>query len=141
MKRFLVLLCLCVSSLAACDFFPESRFDLSPDSRLPRWFKVPAGMSRRDLTVTMSYYVQPTGRTATFDLYDSHKNRVAQFRGTLRGVEPIHLKAEADSPPGYPTYEVITVNGIIDVAEHRRMEAIFYLTDDPAVWKDLGVPN
>jgi hypothetical protein len=39
----------------------------------------------------------------------------------------------------HPTYEVITVEGTIDVIEHRRMEPIFYLNDDASVWKELGV--
>jgi hypothetical protein len=42
-------------------------------------------------------------------------------------------------PPSYPAHEVITVNGITEIIEHRKMEPIFYITDDPAVWKELGV--
>jgi len=141
MSRVLFLLCLSVGSLVACGFFPEATFDLSPDCRLPRWFKVPDGMSRRDLTVTMSYFVKPTGRTATFDLYDSHRNKLAQVSGALHGKEPVRLRGGAsDSSHGYPTYEVITVEGTTDVIEHRGMEPIFYLNDDSSVWKELGVP-
>ncbi len=41
---------------------------------------------------------------------------------------------------GYPAYEVITVNGVTDIVEFRHMEPIFYMTDDPRVWKELGIP-
>jgi hypothetical protein len=140
MKRLLLLLCMCVGTFAACDSFPESTFDLSPDSRLPRWFKIPASLHRGDMTVTMSYYVKPTGRDATFDLYDSKKHKVAQVSGTLSGLEPKRLRrAASDSPAAYPSYEVVTVNGTVEVVEHRRMEPIFYITDDPAVLRALGV--
>jgi hypothetical protein len=125
------MLCLCVSILAACEYFPESTFELSPDSRLPKWFTVPPGMSRRDLTVTMSYYSNLNAPDATFELYDLHKRRLAKVSGTVRNSTP---------PPRYPSYAVITVNGIVDVVEHRRMEPVFYVTDKPDVWRQLGVP-
>jgi hypothetical protein len=40
-------------------------------------------------------------------------------------------------PFHYPRYVAITVNGVTDIIEHRTMEPIFYVTDDPAVWKEL----
>ncbi len=39
-------------------------------------------------------------------------------------------------PSGYPAYELITVNGTTEVIEHRKMEPIFYISDDPAVRKE-----
>jgi hypothetical protein len=39
----------------------------------------------------------------------------------------------------YPGYEVVTVDGMTEVIEHRRMEPIFYITDDPQVKQRLGV--
>jgi hypothetical protein len=38
-------------------------------------------------------------------------------------------------PPHYPIYEATTVNGITEIIEHRKMEPIFYITDDTNVWK------
>ena len=50
----------------------------------------------------------------------------------------MHLKQH---PPGFgpddPAYEIITVNGITEIIEYRKMEPVFYITDDPAVWKEL----
>lgn len=67
--------------LCGCRFFPESRFELAPDSRLPKWFTIPTNLSREEVTVQMSYYVQPceiTGNKsglgcATFELWDIRK--------------------------------------------------------------------
>lgn len=119
----------------------ESSFKLAKDSRLPRWFEIPEGTSRDDLIVTMDYYSTFSGAEAVFNLYKkdglfSLKKVVGIPRGPLRPQNP---------PPGfpkhYPSYEVITVNGTIDVIEHRKMEPIFYMTDDPAIWKEFGVEN
>ena len=67
--------------LCGCRFFPESRFELAPDSRLPKWFTIPTNLSREDVTVQMSYYLEPceiTGNKsglgcATFELWDIRK--------------------------------------------------------------------
>ena len=42
-------------------------------------------------------------------------------------------------PLPYPSYEVITANGITEVIEHRQMEPVFYISDDPRVKEQLGV--
>ena len=127
--------------LVACGFFPESSFQLASSSRLPRWTTLPRGLSRAEVTMTMSYYVSPFGRTATFVLYDTAKHRLSKVTATLRSDGPVVLnKGQPGPPPGYPAYEVITVGGKIDVVEHWQMEPIFYMTDDPAVWRALGLP-
>jgi hypothetical protein len=64
--------------LCGCRFFPESQFELAPDSRLPKWFPLPTNLSREDVTVQMSYYSEPCEITgdksglgcATFELWD-----------------------------------------------------------------------
>jgi hypothetical protein len=40
-------------------------------------------------------------------------------------------------PSGYPAYEIITISGVDDVVEHRKMEPVFYIADDLAVWGGL----
>lgn len=123
--------------LAGCV---ESSFNLAPDSRLPKWFAIPDGMSRNELHVTMDYYVKPSGREAIFKLFDDKGKILRQVTGLQRGIRPIELK----NPPAgfeghYPSYEVITVDGVTDIVEHRKMEPVFYITDDPNIWKELEV--
>jgi len=127
--------------LSSCGFFPESSFELAPSSRLPSWFSLPAGMPREQVSVTLDYYTSSTRNNATFILYDSHKRKLKKVSGTGREGGPLTLKSPAPGyPPGYPMYEVITVNGVTDVVEHRAMEPIFYMTDDPSVREEIGAP-
>jgi len=135
LRTFLVVLA--AFQLSGCL---ESSFTLSEESRLPKWFAVPDGMSRNQLRVTLDYY---TDGDAVFKLYD--KNRfisLREIKGITRESHPIKLKNSPPGfPPGRPVYEVITANGITDIIEHRKMEPIFYVTDDPAIWQELGVKH
>jgi len=112
----------------------ESSFVLAPDSRLPAWFEVPPGHTRSEVTVTMDYYVFPTGREAKFKLRDSRGRQLIAKSGASKGLAPLTSRG---SP--YPAYEIITVDGVTDVIEHRKMEPVFYVTDDPIVRRELGV--
>ena len=123
-----------------CEWFPESTFELASESRLPKWITLPPGLTRADASITMSYYVMPWGRNTVFILRDAKGQVRTKVRGKMRGLGPSQLKHPPQGfPSGYPSYEVIAANGITDIIEHRKMEPIFYLTDDPAVWKELGV--
>jgi hypothetical protein len=136
---FLVALTIAGSSIG-CEWFPESTFELASESRLPKWITLPQGLTRADVSITMSYYVKPWGRSATFILEDTKGQIRTKVNGKTRGLGPNHLNHPPPGfPPGYPAYEVITVNGLTEIIEHRKPEATFYITDDPAVWKELGV--
>jgi len=118
----------------------ESSFNLSDDARLPKWFDIPEGMVREELTVTMDYYVMPSGGKAVFKLFDQNGKRLQKVKGVTRGKYPIELKSPPSGyPEGYPSYEIITVGGVTDIIEHRYMEPVFYVTDDPKIWEELGV--
>ena len=129
-----------LGSAIGCEWFPESTFELASESRLPKWITLPPGLTRTDVSITMSYYSKPWGGSATFILRDTKGQIRTKVDGKVKGLEPFQLKYPPDGfPPGYPSYEVITVNGITEIIEHREPEPIFYITDDPAVWKELGV--
>jgi hypothetical protein len=114
----------------------ESSFVLAPSSRLPAWFEVPAGHTRDDLKVTMDYYVRSYGREAVFYLIDSDGRTLTKKRGTQLGLQPLIAKS---SVGGYPSYEIITVDGVTDLIEHRVPEPVFYICDDPNVREELGM--
>ena len=125
-------------AIVGCEYFPESTFELASESRLPKWITVPPGLTRADVSVTMSYYIKPWGSTATFIIQYRNIQTPAKVDGKVKGLEPLHLKHPPQGfAPGYPSYEIITVNGITEIIEHRKMEPVFYITDDPAVWKEL----
>jgi len=140
-KLLLVLVALTISgSAVGCEWFPESTFELASESRLPKWITLPPGLARADVSITMNYYVMPWGRSATFILKDTKGKIRTKVDGKTRGLGPLQLKHPPPGfPPGYPSYEVITENGTTEIIEHRKPEPIFYITDDPAVWKELGV--
>lgn len=131
--------------LTGCSLFPESLFELASESRLPKWFSLPSGLSRSDVTVTMSYYVKSSGRTAEFSLQNASKKKLVEIVGTLQGSAPMRLRGASASggSSDYPMYERVTVNGVTEVVEHRRLEPVFYIVDDPQVLAQLGVvkPN
>jgi hypothetical protein len=140
-KLLLLFLALTVAgSTIGCEWFPESTFELASESRLPKWITTPPGLTRADVSITMSYYIKPWGGSAIFMLKDAKGQIRIKLYGKVKGLEPFQLKhAPPGFPAGYPSYEIITVNGITEIIEHRKMEPIFYITDDAAVWKELGV--
>lgn len=118
----------------------ESTFELASESRLPKWITLPPGLTRADVSITMSYYIMSWGSSATFTVHDTKGRTLKEVDGKVKGLEPFQLDHPPPGfPPGYPAYEVITVNGVTEIIEHRKPEPIFYITDDPAVWKELGV--
>jgi hypothetical protein len=130
-------------SLVACGLFPEAGFVLSNESRLPEWFHLDASLSRSQVTVEMNYYISPLyGRTAAFVLRRQGGNEIARVSGRMRGDHPIYLGPPATDPlHKYPSYEAITVNGQTEAIEHRAMEPVFYISDDPAVLAQLGLSD
>lgn len=121
---------------AGCGIFPDATFKLADDSRLPKWISLPSGLQRANSSVTMSYYNPPWGGRAEVILQDEKSHTIAKQIGSIRCQEPLHLKTQSPtSSSGYPAYEVITVNGLTEIVEHRKMEPIFYVTDDAAIWK------
>src|SRR5580698_7051326 len=140
-KFLLFILALTISGSAiGCKGFPESTFELANESRLPKWITLPPGLTRTDVSIEMSYYVKPWGSSATFILRDTKGRVRTKVDGKLKGSEPLHLKRPSPGfPPGYPSYEVITVNGVIEIIEHRKLEPIFYIKDDLTVLKEQRV--
>jgi hypothetical protein len=58
----------------------------------------------------------------------------------MDGSEPKTLVPHSDTGAlPYPSDEALSANGITEIVEHRRMEPTFYISDDPAVRKTLGV--
>jgi hypothetical protein len=84
----------------------------------------------------MSYYSLPWGGFAVFTLQDAKGRLLEKAHGKEKCWGSLQLKNPPQgSPAGYPAYERITVEGKVEMIEHRRMEPIFYITDDAAVWK------
>jgi hypothetical protein len=130
-----------VAGLTGCL---ESSFQLSEQSRLPRWFSVPHEANRSDYTLQMDLHSTTSGGKAVFKL--SKKGNllsVGKYVVTTDeqpSIRSVQLSRQPEgSPKDYPRYKVVTINGVTDIIELRKMEPVFYMTDDPAVWENLGV--
>jgi len=134
---FVALIILCYA-MAGCEYFPEATFELASGSRLPKWIAIPSGHTRADVSITMSYNIKPWGRSAEFILKDENGRILEKSSGKLKGLYPFHLKEPIPGfDPGYPAYEVITLDGTTEIIEHKKMEPIFYVNDDEAVRNEL----
>jgi len=136
LKRLVPLIA--IVCLAGCL---ESSLELAPDSRLPMWLTAPDGMSRIDLRVTLDYYSTSSGGEYVFKLYKKNGFfRIKKVSFMVDAYPIVQLKQPPPGfPKGYPKYLVVSVKGVTDVIEQRKMEPIFYMTDDPNVWKELGI--
>lgn len=116
----------------------ESSFTLAQESRPPRWFSLLEGEPKNKFKVTLDYH---TNGTVVFKLYRKDSFfPIEKISGVTRGREPLKLKNPPDGfPKHYPLYEVILIEGQADIVEHRKMEPVFYMTDDPAIWNEFGV--
>jgi hypothetical protein len=122
-------------SMIGCEYFPESTFILASESRLPKWVTLPPELTRANYSLTMNYYSVPWSR-AKFILRDNSGHILKKENGKIRCGAPFELKNPTQGfPYGYPLYQAITVHGITEIIEHKKMEPIFYVTDDIAVWK------
>jgi hypothetical protein len=128
MCLLVVVLLVCLSAIDGCV---ESTFKLDSDSSLPRWFTLPPGLTRRDVSVTLSYYTLGSVKCI---LKDWKGKELAEVKGKTRTSEPLHL---ASSRTYYPMYEVVVANGITEVIEHKKPEPVFYVADDPAIREEL----
>ena len=118
------------------EFFPESTFELASESRLPKWITLPPGLTRDNVSLTLSFYSIPWVGDAQFILRDKNGHILKKETGRTRCKVPFLPQNPPEGfPPGYPIYEAITVHGIADIIEHRKMEPIFYVTDDTAAWE------
>ncbi len=123
-------------AIVGCEYFPESTFELARESRLPKWITLPPGVTRDDVSISMSYYIKLLGPDAAFELKDTNGRLLEKIYGKVNCLYPIQLKSSPQkSPPDYPSYQAISVHDITEIVEHRKMKPIFYITDDPAVWK------
>jgi hypothetical protein len=128
---------------SACNqriyWLPESNFTLSSDSRLPRWFAIPAGYERKDVTVEIYYYSPPFGKYDFEAVLLGPAPECLQLEHKL-GTARWHPESERKGITTHPGYLIASVDGIEEVMEHRKQEPIFYISDDPALTRELKRP-
>ena len=61
--------------------------------------------------------------------------QIKTIQGEVADILEFQVAMLEDDTLADPAYEVISVDGTVDVIEHRKMEPVFYLADDPLVRK------
>ena len=106
----------------------ESNLELAPESRLPRWFEVPEGLTRKDVSVTISYWTDGQAEVSLIGPSPKHIV-IAEVIGTSRW----HPLTEQRGYSKYPTYSYIKVGNIEELIVHRWPGNILHIEDYPAV--------
>ena len=126
--------------LTGCGRPPEASSSLANESRLPKWFTLPPNQVRGNVTVTMDLYMNSFVGKTTFTLRDSSGSVISKVTGKNKTLQPLHRREKLPGySEGYPSYEIISVGEITEILEHRKMEPIFYITDDPEVKAELQI--
>jgi len=120
----------------------ESKFHLAEDSRLPVWFQVPDGISRKDMDVTLTYYTSGPADIDLVDIRDGKSKRLIRVKGEHWNHPEYWKWAKQDWPKrSHPHFVVFKVNGLTEIIEHRRMEPLFYISDEAAVQSAISGSN
>ena len=137
---FVAGLCIACGPINGC---PESRFELASDSRLPQWFAVPAGMTRADVTVRLTYYSKFDNSDDTyFELLDRARNVITRVSGKTRTHQETDKRRNefgGFDPGSHPRYQIATVNGVSEILEHMP-EPRFWISDHPKLRSEAGLP-
>ena len=137
MKNFTILILFFL--LAACHpmrGFIESEFTLSPDSPLPSWYpKIPEGYNREDLSIRLRYYAPPFDIDDTvFWVESSWWHTLYKTTGRSERHPEFYDWAKKDwKARHYPSFMKITIDGKTEIIEHKKMEPIFYISNEDAV--------
>jgi len=136
MLFIVVLLLLSCSPIRGCM---ASAFTLAPDSRLPKWFPLPAGYSRDAIVVKLYYYSSPLPvDDAVFELTDRYDNILETVTGKMCWHPETGAKRDQrgglDSDSG-PYYVYVRTHGVLEVLEHGKGQT-FRISDDPKLVKE-----
>jgi hypothetical protein len=94
---------------------------LSPKSRIPKWFSLPAGYSRSDVTVQVTYYGSTSGADdAVFDLLETGGRKLATVSGQHCWLPLGEWKQGPgvglyNFPYAHKVYQYARINGIVEV--------------------------
>jgi len=120
----------------------ESEFHLAKESRLPVWFEAPDGMQRGDLDVVLTYYTTGPADLTLRDIRKGKSISLKKIKATNMHHPEYWVWAQKDWPErSHPGYVVLSVGDISEIIEHRKMEPIFYVSDESAVQNTIKGEN
>jgi len=128
-RKYVLIVAICLSCLAISGCVDSTNY-LASDSRLPKWFTLPPGLTRADVEV-VRYSMEPTQRGVDIKvvLYGKKDQKLAEVSG-----RSILL--------GY--FRIAVINGVPEITgykaqidEHGNRMPYFYVVDDPALKRKL----
>ncbi len=113
--------------------FPESEFRLAPASRLPGWFAVPREYKREDVSVKIAYYTPLLGKTnfIAYLIGPPPERKTLEKKYGVSRWHPGSEKRWYAKYDHYPDFNIVTMDGVTELIEHRHMAPIFHVSDDP----------
>lgn len=128
-KKYLLTVAMCVLFCAISGCVDSINY-LASDSRLPKWFTLPPGITRADVTVVRES-MDPTRRGVDI--------KVGLYKGKFKKLAEVSGKSIL---LGY--FRICVVNGIPEITgykaqidEHGNRMPYFYVVDDPALKRKL----
>jgi hypothetical protein len=121
--------------------FIESEFTLAQESPLPAWYpKLPEGYTRGDVTIKLRYYNPPFDIDNTvFWVESSWWHTLYKATGKSEHHPAYWKWANEDrTARRYPSFVNVTINGITEIIEHKKMEPIFYISNEETVKKVMS---
>ncbi len=130
----LILFSFVISACHPIHGFLESEFVLSPESRLPVWLsQLSEDYERDSIEVYLQYYSSPFNTdNAVLLAKDNNGKTIIKVSGKSEFHSETLKKRNSSggyNRDSYPHYVIITINGVTEVIEHRKMEPIFYISD------------
>jgi hypothetical protein len=115
----------------------ESNFRLSDASRLPKWFQIPSPYTRKDVSVKITLYSNCPGACSKITLHGPlPEEKILDEKKGLDTNPPESVKTKWH---GFPEYFIIEVDGISEIFEQRKSEAIVYISDDPELISEFNL--
>jgi hypothetical protein len=126
-KKYLLIVAICLSCCAINGCVDSINY-LASDSRLPKWFTVPPGLTRADVIVIRAA-MEPRGVDIKAALYTKKYKKLAEVSGkTVRlGMFLLNVVNGVPEITGYKT----------QIDEHGNRMPYFYVVDDPAFKRKL----
>lgn len=137
-NKNIVLVLLMTISLCGCSLqygIVQSEFNLSPESRLPKWVTIPREYSRKDLSMTITFYTHPFLSKVKMDVYGPAPDY--KLLNETIGEQRYHPFTKNQPGYIYPRYIIISVKDIDEVFEHKTRGPVLYITDDPEIINSL----
>lgn len=119
------------SLVAAACLHETNRFPLGADSKLPVWFRLPAGVRRSDVRLTITF-IGP-GPDAEVVLQRVNGDVLDRVRGPAEWHVFTREAMKLSGPVFYPRYTVVFARGVAEVFEQRQVRGPFYVTEDQQI--------